>query len=70
MADEIKAGDIVVLKSGGPKMTVSQVGERQFDPRQHAWCDWFIQEHGNWTKRDDVFPLTSLKRLDESDAGR
>jgi uncharacterized protein YodC (DUF2158 family) len=54
---EIKAGDIVQLKSGGPKMTVSQVGTSMGGSALKAWCDWFEgtkQMEGN-------FPLTSLK---------
>lgn len=35
MADELKPGDVVRLKSGGPKMTVSKIdGSR-------LWCEWF-----------------------------
>lgn len=28
-------GDVVQLKSGGPKMTVKSTAEG------HAWCEWF-----------------------------
>ena len=58
MADEIKPGDVVQLKSGGPKMTVGNVTSLKGVP--HAHCEWFIeakQQHGS-------FPLTSLKRVD------
>lgn len=41
MSDAIKAGDIVQLKSGGPRMTVSQVGERAHGAGPGAWCEWF-----------------------------
>jgi uncharacterized protein YodC (DUF2158 family) len=60
MADEIKVGDTVQLKSGGPKMTVSQVDTPQYKSALHAWCDWF---EGTKAIHGD-FPLTSLKRLD------
>ncbi|WP_316398499.1 YodC family protein [Bradyrhizobium sp. 33ap4] len=40
MAEEFKAGDVVQLKSGGPRMTVSQVGEDQYGQRK-VWCVWF-----------------------------
>jgi len=33
-----KIGDVVVLKSGGPKMTVTNVGDRKGVP--HVWCTW------------------------------
>lgn len=33
----IKAGDVVILKIGGPKMTVSEVRDGEAD------CVWFVQ---------------------------
>ena len=55
---EIKAGDVVQLKSGGPKMTVSQVGKASMGGEMlRAWCDWFE----GTKKMDGNFPLTSLK---------
>ena len=60
MADEIKAGDIVQLKSGGPKMTVSKIGNTLGGTVPHAWCDWFESSK----KVDSYFPLTSLKRAE------
>ena len=40
MADEvIKAGDVVRVKSGGPKMTVGDVDDHHGTPT--AWCEWF-----------------------------
>ncbi len=54
---EIKAGDIVQLKSGGPKMTVSTVSTPMGGTTLHAWCDWF-----EGTKKvQGSFPLTSLR---------
>ena len=35
MSDQIKAGDVVQLKSGGPKMTVGWVEDGE------ALCQWF-----------------------------
>jgi len=40
MPDQFKPGDVVMLKSGGPKMTVNAVGE-QFGGAIRVWCDWF-----------------------------
>lgn len=35
MEQQVKAGDVVELKSGGPKMTVKWVNETS------AYCEWF-----------------------------
>jgi uncharacterized protein YodC (DUF2158 family) len=58
MADDIKPGSVVVLKSGGPNMTVYKV--EQFNGVMTAWCDWF---EDNKTARN-IFPLSSLKLLE------
>jgi uncharacterized protein YodC (DUF2158 family) len=39
LADEIKEGAVVVLKSGGPAMTVTSVGDHY--GTLSAWCVWF-----------------------------
>ena len=57
MSNDIQTGDVVVLKSGGPSMTVKSVGD--YYGTLTAWCDWFDGKkatHG-------TFPVTSL-RLD------
>jgi uncharacterized protein YodC (DUF2158 family) len=56
MQTEIKVGEVVQLKSGGPKMTVSQIGKTMGGTVDHAWCDWFE----GTKKMDGTFPLTSL----------
>ena len=40
MAQDFKAGDQVQLKSGGPTMTVTIVGENQYG-RKKVFCQWF-----------------------------
>lgn len=59
MADEIKAGDTVQLKSGGPLMTVEQVATRAGGGIA-AWCQWFEKNK----LETGVFPLTSLELAD------
>jgi uncharacterized protein YodC (DUF2158 family) len=59
MPDEIKAGDVVQLKSGGPTMTVEKV-ERWNDVLT-AWCQWFDGKQPTANR----FPLTSLKHAKE-----
>jgi uncharacterized protein YodC (DUF2158 family) len=58
MPDEIKAGDVVQLKSGGPKMTVDEVGVN--NGVMKAWCVWFKDDK----KDHGTFPISSLKHAD------
>ena len=55
MPNQFKAGDVVQLKSGGPKMTVTQAGDRLGKPT--VWCAWFDGP----TKHQDTFPPDSLE---------
>lgn len=56
MPDQFKPGDVVMLKSGGPKMTVNAVGE-QFGGGIRVWCDWFV----GTKKQSGDFEPNSLK---------
>lgn len=59
MSDQVQAGKVVQLKSGGPYMTVSNL--HQWQGRTEANCDWFdgkTMQHGS-------FPVTSLKPVTE-----
>ncbi len=59
MEDQIRAGVVVQLKSGGPYMTVANL--REWHGRMEANCDWF-----EGTKaQSGCFPLTSLKIVTE-----
>ena len=58
MADEIKAGDVVQLKSVGPGMTASKIDT--LNGVLTAWCVWF---EGS-TNKSATFPVASLKRAD------
>lgn len=53
-------GDVVVLKSGGPPLTVAQITDVSGQPS--AIVQWFL-ESGELKR--DVFPMTSLKVVDE-----
>jgi uncharacterized protein YodC (DUF2158 family) len=55
---EIKNGDMVQLKSGGPKMTVERV--EPWNDTMTAWCQWFDGPKPMANR----FPLTSLKLVD------
>lgn len=51
-----KPGQVVVVISGGPVMTVSECAEDQFGTMT-AWCTWFEKNK----KMSDTFPVTVLK---------
>lgn len=66
MADsEIKVGNVVQLKSGGPLMTVASIGEYTSLGGTGANCSWFIQDKAPWKKDSDVFPLHTLKKISD-----
>jgi uncharacterized protein YodC (DUF2158 family) len=55
----LKAGDVVELKSGGPKMTIKHVGDNY--GVIEAYCQWF-----DGTKLlEGSFPPESLKKSEE-----
>jgi uncharacterized protein YodC (DUF2158 family) len=57
MSDSLKYGDVVMLKSGGPEMTVAYKGN---DAGDKFGCYWFdrndVKEH--------VFPAEALKKIE------
>lgn len=64
----MKKGDVVQLKSGGPKMTVQEIGDWKYYhvdggryPEDQALCFWF---DGNEQKKC-VFQIDSLKIIGE-----
>jgi len=56
MADEFKIGDVVQLKSGGPKMTVTLVADDYGTPM--VWCIWFV----GTKEQTGKFPPDALAR--------
>lgn len=60
MSEQFKTGDVVQLKSGGPKMTVSQAGKAAMTGKLSVWCDWF----DGTKKMEGTFPPESLKRIE------
>lgn len=59
MSEEFKPGDVVRLKSGGPKMTVTEVGEE-------VYCEWFDDKK---EPQGRGFSPTSLKPAGSDDIG-
>jgi uncharacterized protein YodC (DUF2158 family) len=55
MSEQIKAGDLVNLKSGGPTMTVDWVSDAS--GTLTAGCSWF---DNNGKRQNEQFPVTSL----------
>jgi len=60
MESQMKAGDVVQLKSSGPKMTIDKIRTIQGAPG--ADCDWFV----NNEQKSGAFPLTSLKLAEDA----
>ncbi|WP_034300072.1 YodC family protein [Herbaspirillum sp. RV1423] len=61
---EIKKGDVVMLKSGGPSMTVENVGNyggMAMGPEEGALCNWF---DGN-KPVSKVFDIAVLTHIDD-----
>jgi len=58
MAD-FQLGDVVHLKSGGPLMTITDIGDYG-DGHTSARCTWFDKHKSE----EKVFPLHSLKKED------
>ena len=56
---QIKAGDVVQLKSGGPEMTVNFV--ENSSGTEEAACSWFV----NSKKESSRFPVSTLKLVSE-----
>lgn len=54
MSNEIQAGKTVQLRSGGPIMTVNQVGDQY--GTLTAWCAWFDGKK----PMNATFPVSSL----------
>ena len=54
---ELKVGDTVSLKSGGPVMTILEIFKSE-DGAMQAICKWFVK--GNL--EEAVFPLAALKK--------
>lgn len=55
---EIKEGDIVNLKSGGPYMTVKSINESSDNEgNDYADCCWFDQA----TLKESTFKISNLK---------
>lgn len=56
---DISVGDVVTLKSGGPAMTVSEIGRNERTGRTNVACKWFDK---NEQVKEDVFAIELLAK--------
>jgi uncharacterized protein YodC (DUF2158 family) len=63
---EFVKGDTVRLKSGGPIMTVTNVGARAYSTEEAVWCVWFDAKNN---KTEDTFPPESLEKVTKPTGG-
>ena len=63
---EFQRGDVVRLKSGGPRITVITVPPHEFLPEDHVECQWFDKKTDE--PRHNSFPAEALEKasLEES----
>jgi uncharacterized protein YodC (DUF2158 family) len=71
MAKKIKVfevGDLVVLRSGGPKMTVVRIKGAEDELVQMVLCAWFAYDVDSVCSRDaleQAFPRKALELADD-----
>lgn len=54
---DIQKGDVVRLKSGGPTMTVTGVGEDMYGVVT-VWCSWFDKSDA----KEGTFPIEAVEK--------
>lgn len=59
--NSLAVGDVVQLKSGGPRMTVSNIDKYGYSDDLSAAVDWF-DDKGQ--PKNAVYPLMSLKKVE------
>jgi uncharacterized protein YodC (DUF2158 family) len=76
--DELKAGDVVVLKSGGPPMTIDRIDDAQAPVIAVVHCTWFAQvpstlygqgKEGRWAGsalQQGAFAKDAVRKVDDS----
>lgn len=56
MSNGIEVGSTVVLKSGGPTMTVSDMGQKLDEDVISVWCDWFMKNAEHLKRKREFSP--------------
>lgn len=67
---QFEKGDVVQLKSGGPQMTVADMGDYgPVGPKNGVKCVWFVQVKGVPKAEEEVFDEVVLKKYQAPGAG-
>jgi uncharacterized protein YodC (DUF2158 family) len=62
-------GDLVRLKSGGPLMTVEQVGKTALTNEDGVWCTWFERLGNREVCQRETFPPVALEKAERPRPG-
>ena len=63
---EFEPGDVVQLRSGGPAMTVKELGTMPYRDDPGVWCIWFEQIGPRQEIEEQAFVPITLKKCEES----
>ena len=66
---EFQPGDLVRLKSGGPVMTIEQVGKRAMTEEDAVWCTWFEKVGNRQVVQRETFPPITLEKTEKPGLG-
>ena len=68
--NQINAGDVVQLKSGGPPMTVKEIISNEKNNPGRCVCTWFNFKDEHYALNEEAsFTFTSLQLLPEEPSG-
>jgi uncharacterized protein YodC (DUF2158 family) len=67
-AAEFKPGDLVQVKSGGPVMTVEQVGKTAMLQEEAVWCVWFEKVGNKQVPQKETFHPVVLEKAERQRA--
>jgi uncharacterized protein YodC (DUF2158 family) len=59
---DFNPGELVSLKSGGPLMTVEQVGKDHLTQEDSVWCTWFEKVGNRQELHKETFHPVTLKK--------
>jgi len=59
---EFEPGDVVQLKSGGPLMTVEQIGQDSMTGEDTVWCVWFEKVRNRQVHQQATFRPATIEK--------